>query len=84
MTLSPNKLTLEANSPDTGSASEEIELNYSSDEIGIGFNARYLLDVTSQIGTGTIKIALKDPGAPALISVPEDPESLFVLMPMRV
>ena len=60
------------------------ELNYSSDEIGIGFNARYLLDVTSQIGTGTIKIALKDAGSPALISVPEDPESLFVLMPMRV
>jgi DNA polymerase-3 subunit beta len=84
MTLSPNKLTLEANSPDTGSASEEIEINYSSDEIGIGFNARYLLDVTSQIGTGNIKIALKDSGAPALISVPDDPESLFVLMPMRV
>ena len=84
MSLSQNKVTLEANSPDTGSAVEEIELSYSSEEISIGFNSKYLLDVTSQIGSGIFNMSLKDSGAPALISLPDDPESLFVLMPMRV
>ena len=84
MSLSQNKMTLEANSPDTGSAVEEIELSYSNEEISIGFNSKYLLDVTSQIGSGMFNMSLKDSGAPALISLPDDPESLFVLMPMRV
>ena len=84
MSLSENKLTLEANSPDTGSAIEEIELAYSNEEISIGFNSKYLLDVTSQVGSGILNMSLKDSGAPALISIPDDPESLFVLMPMRV
>ena len=84
LVLNVNKLTLEANSPDTGSAIDEIETVYSGEEISIGFNSRYLLDITSQIGSGEIKIALKDSGAPALISLPEDSDSIFVLMPMRV
>ena len=84
MSLSENKMTLEANSPDTGSAVEEIELSYSNEEISIGFNSKYLLDVTSQIGSGIFNMSLKDSGAPALISLPDDPDSLFVLMPMRV
>ena len=84
LSLSANKLSLEANSPDTGSASEEIEIIYDKDDISIGFNSRYLLDVTSQIGSGDLIMALKDSGSPALISLPDDAESLFVLMPMRV
>ena len=84
ISLSKNTLSLEANSPDTGSASEEIEITYDKDDISIGFNSRYLLDVTSQIGSGDLNMALKDAGSPALISLPGDTESLFVLMPMRV
>jgi DNA polymerase-3 subunit beta len=84
LSLSTNKLSLEANSPDTGSASEEIDITYDKDDISIGFNSRYLLDVTSQIGSGDLIMALKDSGSPALISLPDDSESLFVLMPMRV
>ena len=84
ISLSNNQLSLEANSPDTGSASEEIEISYVNEEMSIGFNAKYLLDVTSQVGSGNFKISLKDSGSPALISMPDDAETLFVLMPMRV
>ena len=84
ISLSSNQLSLEANSPDTGSASEEIEISYENEEMSIGFNAKYLLDVTSQVGSGNFNISLKDSGSPALISMPDDAETLFVLMPMRV
>ena len=49
ISLSNNQLSLDANSPDTGSASEEIEISYVNEEMSIGFNAKYLLDVTSQV-----------------------------------
>ena len=41
---------LQANSPDTGSATDELEVDYSGEELSIGFNSRYLLDLSSQIG----------------------------------
>ena len=84
LNLTNNKLTLEANSPDTGSASDELEIDYGGEDISIGFNARYLLDLTSQIGSDKINIALKDSSAPVLISMPSDEKAFFVLMPMRV
>ena len=84
LNLTNSKLTLEANSPDTGSASDELEIAYDGDDISIGFNARYLLDLTAQIGSDKINIALKDSSAPALISMPSDKNAFFVLMPMRV
>ena len=59
-----NQLSLEANSPDTGSASEEIEISYVNEEMSIGFNAKYLLDVTSQVGSGDFNISLKDEYSP--------------------
>jgi len=84
LNLSKNLLMLQANSPDTGSASDEIEVDYSGEELSIGFNSRYLLDLCSQIGQGETIIAFKDGSSPALVKTPNDKDILFVLMPMRV
>ena len=62
MSLSENKLTLEANSPDTGSAIEEIELAYSNEEISIGFNSKYIMDMLNNLEDEEISINLKDIG----------------------
>ena len=82
--ISKNVLKLDANSPDTGSASEEIQVDYSGGELIIGFNARYLLDITSQIGSGEMTILFDDSGAPALINSKNDEQACFVIMPMRI
>ena len=50
----------------------------------IGFNARYLLDIASQVNNDIVEFALADQGSPSLVRVPGDDASLFVLMPMRV
>jgi DNA polymerase-3 subunit beta len=47
--LADGQMTLTVNNPDSGSATEELAVDYSADPMEIGFNARYLLDITNQI-----------------------------------
>ena len=84
MALGDGKLILSVNNPDSGSATEELGVDYSADPIEIGFNAKYLLDIGAQLRSGTAVFKLADPGSPTLIQDDDDPNALFVLMPMRV
>ena len=52
--------------------------------IEIGFNSKYLLDITSQLISDTTKFFFSESGAPSLIRDPADEATLYVLMPMRV
>ena len=76
-------MTLSASSPESGSATEELEVNGDTD-IEIGFNAKYLLDITSQIEGEGCRLVLADPASPTIIQDNSDPSSLYVLMPLRV
>jgi DNA polymerase-3 subunit beta len=84
LTLSDGKMVLSVNNPDSGSATEELGADYAADGIEIGFNARYLLDVASQLETGTAEFRFADPGSPTLITDEGETDALYVLMPMRV
>ncbi|MDA0674777.1 MAG: DNA polymerase III subunit beta [Proteobacteria bacterium] len=82
--VSKGKLVLSASSPDAGSATEEIEADFDASPIEIGFNARYLLDITQQIGGDTLELAFSDAASPTIVRAPQDTSALYVLMPMRV
>jgi DNA polymerase-3 subunit beta len=84
LNISPSKVTLSVNNPDSGSAEEEIAATYTGDPIDIGFNARYLLDVTGQVKSDSISFKLADAGSPTVVRDPGDDQALYVLMPMRV
>ena len=84
LSLEPGKLILAVNSAETGQGHEEIECDYGSDAMEIGFNAKYLLDVTAQIEAEDAEFMLNDPASPALILDPGDPACRYVLMPLRV
>ncbi|MAK60071.1 MAG: DNA polymerase III subunit beta [Ponticaulis sp.] len=84
MSLEADKIILTVNHAETGHGVEEIEAEYASDPMEIGFNARYLLDVFQQIDGDVIEFDFSDPSAPALVRDPEDEASRFVLMPLRV
>ncbi len=75
---------LSVNNPDAGSATEELDVDYGSGALDIGFNARYLLDITAQLEGDTALFKLADPGSPTLIQDREGASALYVLMPMRV
>ncbi len=84
LAVADGQLTLTVNSPDAGTATEELAVGYEADSIEIGFNARYLLDITGQLSGEEAVFMMADPGSPTLIKDGADEGTLYVLMPMRV
>jgi DNA polymerase-3 subunit beta len=84
LSIGDGRMVLSVNNPDSGSASEEIEVDYDSTPIEIGFNARYLLDIAGQLSSDTALLKLSDPGSPTIIQDRDGAAALFVLMPLRV
>ena len=84
LALSDGRLVLSVNNPDSGSATEELDVEYDASPLDIGFNARYLLDITAQLDSDTAFLKLADPGSPTLVQDREGAPALYVLMPMRV
>jgi DNA polymerase-3 subunit beta len=77
-------LVLSASSPEYGSATEELEVDYAGAALEIGFNSRYLLDIAQQIEGTSARLLMADASSPTLLREVEDESALYVLMPMRV
>jgi DNA polymerase-3 subunit beta len=77
-------LAVSATSPENGTAVEEIDATYLAEPIEIGFNSRYLLDITAQIDGEGAQFAMSDSASPTIVRDRADPSALYVLMPMRV
>ena len=84
LSVDAGTIVLSASSPESGTASEEIEVDYSHGPIEIGFNARYLLDIAQQIEGNMAQFVMADSASPTIVRDTDDPTSLYVLMPMRV
>ncbi len=84
LSIDRGQLTVSANSPESGSASEELEVSYTSTPLEIGFNSRYLLDITQQIEGDGCRLLIADSASPTVIRDTSDASALYVLMPMRV
>jgi DNA polymerase III subunit beta len=84
LSITGGRLVLSVTNPDSGSATEEIEVDYEADPLDIGFNSRYLLDIAAQIEGEVAVLKLADPGSPTLIQDKDAKGALYVLMPMRV
>ncbi len=77
-------LSVSATSPENGTAIEEIDATYLAEPIEIGFNSRYLLDITAQIDGEGAQFVMSDSASPTIVRDRADPSALYVLMPMRV
>jgi DNA polymerase-3 subunit beta len=84
LAIADGRLTLSVNNPDSGNAVEELDVDYDAAPLDVGFNARYLLDITGQLDGDTALFKLADPGSPTVIQDREGASTLYVLMPMRV
>jgi len=82
--LDRDKVTLSVTSPESGTATEELAADYGADGLEIGFNARYLLDILSEIEGDSVEVHLADAAAPTLLRENDKSPALYVLMPMRV
>jgi DNA polymerase-3 subunit beta len=83
--LERGRLELSASNPDQGEASEDIEVAYAGEPLTMGFNARYLMDVLGVHAEGdVIELGLTDEVGPGLLRGSQDPEYIYVVMPMRL
>jgi DNA polymerase-3 subunit beta len=86
LSLGTNHLRVSAASPDQGEAQEDLEgddVAYTSGALEIGFQARYLADITDLV-QDKLEFLFSDGAAPTIVRDASRPEALFVLMPMRV
>jgi len=84
LAVSEGKLVLSVTNPDSGSAMEELEVDYDGGALEIGFNARYLMDIAGQLDSDTALFKMNDSGSPTIIMDRDGASALYVLMPMRV
>jgi DNA polymerase-3 subunit beta len=88
LSVESGRVILTVRNMETGQAVEELEVDYDGDPFEIGFNARYLMDVTAQIGGETAEFRFVDRAAatlldPVLVLDPTDVGVQYVLMPLR-
>lgn len=84
LALEKGTVTLSASSPENGSAVEEVEGDYASTPIEIGFNSRYLLDILAQVEGASAQFAMADAASPTVVRDEAHGSAVYVLMPMRV
>jgi DNA polymerase-3 subunit beta len=82
--ISPGSMKISSTNADQEEAVEEIEIDYGGDNVDIGFNVTYLLDVLNNLKCDQINVALGDSNSSALITIPEKTDFKYVVMPMRI
>jgi DNA polymerase-3 subunit beta len=78
------KLRVESDNPDLGAAKEEIDVPYKGSPVQIGFNARYLIEILSEIETPEVRVELSGELDPGVIRPADGSDYVGVVMPMRL
>ncbi|MFQ5328435.1 MAG: DNA polymerase III subunit beta [Thermodesulfobacteriota bacterium] len=82
--LSTEKIDLSSSSPEIGEANEAITVEYEGEELEIGFNARYIIDVLEVIDSEKVRLELKGELDSGIITPIESEGYTYVIMPMRI
>jgi len=85
-TVEKNKLRLFSSNPEIGEARDRLAVEYKGQDLEIGFNAQYLLDFLTAVGSEKIVFEIKDENSAVLLR-PESEEAIttvYVLMPMKI
>jgi DNA polymerase-3 subunit beta len=82
--IEPGQLKIMSTNADQEEAQEELEIAYDGDSVDIGFNVTYLLDVLANLKVDFLQVSLGDSNSSALITIPENEQFKYVVMPMRI
>jgi DNA polymerase-3 subunit beta len=84
LSFSEGSLTVSAQTPDVGEASEAIPVPFHGDAFDIGFNPEFLRDGLESIEAGELVLKLISPLRPGLIESPESGDFVYLIMPIRL
>jgi DNA polymerase-3 subunit beta len=82
--IEPGQLKIMSTNADQEEAQEELEIPYQGDAIDMGFNVTYLLDVLANLKVDMLQVSVADASSSALITIPENDDFKYVVMPMRI
>jgi DNA polymerase-3 subunit beta len=69
---------------ESGQATEDINTQYKGNEIEVGFNSKYILEMINNLDDESITLSFNDESSPLIATETSNPELIYVLMPMRV
>jgi len=84
LNISSNELTITANHPALGQASEKLNINYDGNPIEIGFNAKYLIESLSVLNETDMTFEFNNELSPVVIRADDLPEFLGIVMPLKL
>jgi len=84
LTFAPGLLTVQAHNPEQEEAEDQLEVQFTGEELEIGFNVGYLLDALAAVDTETVEVGLTDANSSCLIRAPGNTSVKYVVMPMRL
>jgi DNA polymerase-3 subunit beta len=84
LNLEPGTLRVASNNAEQEEAVDELDIDYGGDAIEIGFNVTYLIDALANQDQDMVKIELADANSSALITIPDNSQFKYVVMPMRI
>jgi len=84
ISLAPGLVKIQTSNAEQEEATEEIEVDYGNEPMEIGFNVSYLQDVLANLKTEQVQIEFGDANSSALLTVPENADFKYVVMPMRI
>ncbi len=82
--LSENQLKITATNPEQEEAEEIIDVSYNGEEMEVGFNVSYILDVLNALKCQRVRMRLTDASSSCLMENNEDSSAEYVIMPMRL
>src|SRR5674476_445564 len=87
LSFNSGMLKFSVQTPDLGEAQDELPIRYTGDQLDIGFNASYLLEILRYIPTDEVRLTFKAPERAATVE-PEgwdDPARyMCLIMPLRL
>ena len=79
-----NVLRVSSDNPDLGEAKEELDVTFTAQPVQVGFNARYFMDILTEMNGDEIRIELAGELDPALVRPIDNAQYVGVVMPMRM
>ena len=84
LNLEPGTLRVASTNAEQEEAVDELDIDYGGDSIEIGFNVTYIIDVLGNMSQDMVRIDLADANSSALITIPDNDQFKYVVMPMRI
>jgi DNA polymerase III subunit beta len=84
LSFTEGTLTVSAQTPDVGGASEAVPVPFHGEAFDIGFNPEFLRDGLESIESDELVLKLISPLRPGLIESPDTGDFVYLIMPIRL